>query len=54
VTKTGPLPSGVTFVGNANGTATLSGTPAAGTAGSYPLTITASNGVGRRPPRASP
>ena len=46
LTETGPLPSGVTFVNNGNGTATLSGTPAAGTAGSYALTITASNGVG--------
>ncbi len=43
---TGALPSGVTFVNNGNGTATLSGTPAAGTAGAYALTITASNGVG--------
>ena len=43
--ETGTLPSGVTFVDNGNGTATLAGTPAAGTAGSYPITITASNGV---------
>jgi hypothetical protein len=42
---TGTLPTGVTFVDNGNGTGTLSGTPAAGTAGSYPLTFTASNGV---------
>ncbi|MGO9972377.1 MAG: putative Ig domain-containing protein [Solirubrobacteraceae bacterium] len=39
------LPTGVTFLANGNGTATLSGTPASGTAGSYPFTITASNGV---------
>jgi hypothetical protein len=45
ITETGALPSGVTFVDNGNNTATLSGTPAAGTAGSYPITITASNGV---------
>jgi large repetitive protein len=45
VTETGPLPTGVTFVGNSGGTATLSGTPAAGTGGSYPITITANNGV---------
>jgi len=45
LTETGALPSGVTFVGNSNGTATLAGTPAAGTAGTYPLTITAANGV---------
>ncbi len=46
ITETGSLPSGVTFVDNANGTATLAGTPAAGTGGSYPITITAANGVG--------
>ncbi|MGH7138138.1 MAG: DUF4214 domain-containing protein, partial [Pirellulales bacterium] len=45
ITESGALPSGVTFVDNGNGTATLSGTPAAGTEGSYPITITASNGV---------
>ena len=39
------LPAGVTFVDNTNGTATLSGTPAVGTGGAYPFTITASNGV---------
>jgi hypothetical protein len=46
LTETGALPSGVTFVDNGSGTATLAGTPAAGTAGSYALTFTASNGVG--------
>ena len=45
VTETGALPTGVTFVDNGNGTATLAGIPAAGTAGTYPLTITAANGV---------
>ena len=45
LTETGTLPSGVTF-SSSNGTGTLSGTPAAGTAGSYPLTFAASNGVG--------
>jgi large repetitive protein len=45
ITETGALPTGVTFVDNGNNTATLSGTPAAGTAASYPMTITASNGV---------
>ena len=45
LSETGTLPSGVTFVDNGNGTATLSGTPGAGTAGTYTLTITASNGV---------
>ena len=46
LTETGTLPSGVTFLNNGNGTATISGTPAAGTAGMYSLTITANNGVG--------
>ncbi len=39
---TGALPTGVSFDVP---TGVLSGTPAAGTAGSYPLTVTASNGV---------
>jgi hypothetical protein len=34
-----PLPSGVTFVDNGDGTATLSGTPAVGTAGPHTLTL---------------
>ncbi|HKF03120.1 MAG TPA: hypothetical protein VKB49_12450, partial [Candidatus Sulfotelmatobacter sp.] len=46
LTETGALPSGVTFTDNGNGTATLGGAPAAGTAGSYPITIKAHNGVG--------
>jgi len=46
LTEAGALPAGVTFVDNGNGTATLSGTPAAGTGGSYPLTLTATNTVG--------
>jgi hypothetical protein len=41
--RTGTLPTGVTF---STATGVLSGTPAAGTAGTYTLTITASNGVG--------
>ena len=41
----GALPAGVTFVANGNGTATIAGTPAVGTAGSYPITLTASNGT---------
>src|SRR5205085_12196111 len=45
ITKSGALPSGVSFTDNGDGTATLSGTPGAGTAGSYSLTFTASNGV---------
>ncbi len=42
----GTLPAGVTFVDNRDGTATLSGTPAAGTGGVYDLSITAANGAG--------
>ncbi len=41
----GALPSGVTFVDNGNGTATLAGTPASGTQGNYSFIITAANGV---------
>jgi hypothetical protein len=40
--KTGALPSGVTL----SSAGVLSGTPAAGTGGTYPITITAANGVG--------
>jgi hypothetical protein len=43
LSESGALPSGVTFN---SVTRVLSGTPAAGTAGSYPLTFTAQNGVG--------
>jgi autotransporter-associated beta strand protein len=46
IRETGALPPGVTFVDNGNGTATLAGTPDAGAAGVYKLTITAANGVG--------
>jgi subtilase family serine protease len=45
ITETGALPVGVTLLNNGNGTATLGGTPAAGTTGTYPLTLTAMNGV---------
>ncbi|HEV2885498.1 MAG TPA: putative Ig domain-containing protein, partial [Jatrophihabitans sp.] len=48
ITKTGTLPSGVSFTDNGDGTATLAGTPAAGTDGSYPLTISATNAAGNR------
>jgi YVTN family beta-propeller protein len=46
ITEKGVLPSGITFTDNGNGTASLSGMAAVGTAGRYPITITASNGVG--------
>ena len=52
LTETGSLPSGLTFTDNGNGTATIAGTPATGSGGTYPLTIEAANGPGRRP-RAS-
>jgi|GEM_PF-1702372 len=47
ITETGALPSGLMFVDNGNGTATLSGTPlASGTPGIYIITLTAHNGAG--------
>ena len=46
------LPAGITFVDNGNGTGTLSGTPAAGTGGSYAITFTATNTVGSTAPQA--
>ena len=46
LSESGALPSGVSFHDNGDGTATLAGTPASGTGGSYPVTITAHNGVG--------
>jgi large repetitive protein len=46
VTESGSLPSGMTFKASANGSATIKGTPAAGTGGTYPLTIGASNVIG--------
>ncbi|MBX7104188.1 MAG: FG-GAP-like repeat-containing protein [Gemmataceae bacterium] len=42
----GALPSGVTFTDLGNGTATIAGTPGAGTSGLYTLSITVGNGVG--------
>ena len=46
LSETGTLPPGVTFTDNGDGTATLSGTPAAGSGGLYLLTITATNVAG--------
>jgi hypothetical protein len=43
LTKSGSLPSGVSFVDNGNGTGTLSGTPALGSNGIYNLVLTAHN-----------
>lgn len=45
ITKTGALPTGLTLVDNGDGTATIAGTPAAGTAGPYSITIKAANGT---------
>ena len=46
LTESGALPTGVSFADLGTGMALLSGTPAPGTAGMYPLTITAVNGNG--------
>jgi hypothetical protein len=48
LTRAGTLPSGVSFTDNGEGTATLAGTPAAGTEGTYPLTLSATNATGTR------
>jgi len=45
ISESGTLPSGVTFRNNGDGTATISGTPAAGSSGTYAITLTASNGA---------
>jgi len=45
VSFTGTLPSGLNFVANADGTATISGTAAANSEGSYPINVSASNGT---------
>jgi hypothetical protein len=46
VSESGALPAGVTFAANPDGSALLSGTPPVGSAGTYPITFTASNTVG--------
>lgn len=46
LSEAGALPSGVTFHDNGDGTATLSGTPAAGTGGAYAITVKATNEAG--------
>ncbi len=43
ISESGALPNGVTFTDNGNGTATLAGTATA--YGTYPITITANNGI---------
>jgi hypothetical protein len=42
-TLTGTLPAGLAFADKGNGTATISGTPVAGTAGSYTVTVNVTN-----------
>jgi hypothetical protein len=42
----GDLPAGLSFTDFGDGTGSFSGTPDAGSGGQYPVTITASNGVG--------
>jgi Big-like domain-containing protein len=42
----GPLPDGVSFTDNGNGTATLAGIPALGTVGNFLFTVTAHNDAG--------
>ena len=46
LSETGSLPSGVTFADNADGTGTLSGSPATGTGGVYVVHLHANNGIG--------
>jgi hypothetical protein len=46
LTETGTLPNGVSFHAGSGGTATISGTPAAGTLGIYNITLTATNVAG--------
>ena len=42
----GALPAGLTFIGHGDGSATISGSAANGTAGTYPLTLTLTNAAG--------
>jgi len=46
LTVAGALPAGLTFADQGNGTALISGTGAAGTGGSYPITVTATSTAG--------
>ena len=46
LTESGALPPGTSFNDNHNGTATISGTPPAGTQGNYQVEVTADNGAG--------
>ena len=44
--ESGALPDGLSFTDNGNGTAAIAGTPAGGSSGRYPITITATNTSG--------
>ncbi len=46
ITVAGSLPSGVLLTDHGDGTATLSGTPATGSGGTYSLTLQTTNGIG--------
>ncbi len=46
LSESGPLPAGIAFTDNGDGTGALSGTPLAGSGGSYAITIIATNGLG--------
>jgi hypothetical protein len=45
LSESGALPEGVQFVANADGTASIAGTPGSGSAGSYAIVLNARNGV---------
>jgi hypothetical protein len=46
IAESGTLPKGLHFVNNHNGTATISGTAAAGSSGHYKLALSATNSIG--------
>jgi Putative Ig domain len=46
LTESGTLPAGLTFTDHGNGTGDIAGTPAGGSSGRYPVTITAASGLG--------
>jgi hypothetical protein len=46
VTEIGTLPAGLAFSANGTGTGDIAGTPAAGSSGRYPVTITATSSLG--------
>ena len=46
LTETGPLPNGLGFTDNGNGTGTLSGTPLVLVGGNFSISFTAQNGIG--------